>query len=54
MVLKIFMLNSKFAVHKSFSKQNGSTEYLNLDNIGSRVQKNIRNLLEEHELVSLL
>lgn len=48
------MLNSKFAVHKSFSKQNGSTEYLNLDNIGSRVQKNIRNLPEEHELVSLL
>lgn len=48
------MLNSKFAVHKSFNKQNGRTEYLDVDNIGSRGQKNIRNLPEEQELVSLL
>lgn len=48
------MLNSNFAVHKSFNKQNGSTECLDLDNIGSRVQERTRKLLEEHELVSLL
>lgn len=49
----ISMLNLKFAVYKSFNKQNGRTEWLDLDNTDNGVQER-RDLLEEHELVSLL
>lgn len=49
----ISMFSLKFAVQKAFNKKNGRTEWLDLGNADNGEQER-RDLLEEHELVSLV